>query len=218
MATANEGGMAEALRGKGQLVLDAAAELFREQGYGGTSMDAVATRAGVSKATVYAHFATKAHLFAAVIRREAMKCFDLPAELAELPVRDGLTVIARRAMDLLLDPKVVATYRMVVAEAYRLPELAEAFFGAGPAFGLDRVGSYLAEQTRRGMLSVPDPPLAAELFINMLKVGPHSRLLWGLPPGGHTVDTVIAQAVDAMLATFAGTSRLTESSREWHGR
>ena len=40
-------------------ILDAAEKLFLSQGFTGTSMDAVAKEAGVSKLTVYSHFSDK---------------------------------------------------------------------------------------------------------------------------------------------------------------
>jgi AcrR family transcriptional regulator len=51
-------------------VLDAALALFLERGYEGTSMDAVARAAGVTKPVVYACFASKDELFRALLRRE----------------------------------------------------------------------------------------------------------------------------------------------------
>jgi AcrR family transcriptional regulator len=51
-------------------VLDAALELFLERGYEGTSMEAVAGAAGVTKPVVYACFAGKDELFRALLRRE----------------------------------------------------------------------------------------------------------------------------------------------------
>jgi AcrR family transcriptional regulator len=51
-------------------VLDAALGLFLERGYEGTSMDAVATAAGVTKPVVYACFPGKDELFRALLRRE----------------------------------------------------------------------------------------------------------------------------------------------------
>jgi AcrR family transcriptional regulator len=51
-------------------ILAAARDLFENNGYEATSVDAVATRAGVAKATVFAHFADKASLLiAAKIQR-----------------------------------------------------------------------------------------------------------------------------------------------------
>jgi hypothetical protein len=55
-------------RRKRDAVLDAAMALFIEQGFGATSIDSVAARARVSKATVYAHFENKDALFAAVMK------------------------------------------------------------------------------------------------------------------------------------------------------
>jgi AcrR family transcriptional regulator len=45
-------------------------ELFLEHGYRGTSMDAIARAAGVSKPVVYACFPSKAELFGALLDRE----------------------------------------------------------------------------------------------------------------------------------------------------
>ena len=51
-------------------VLDAALKLFLERGYEGTSMDAIARAAGVTKPVVYACFPGKDELFRALLRRE----------------------------------------------------------------------------------------------------------------------------------------------------
>jgi AcrR family transcriptional regulator len=51
-------------------VLDAALELFLERGYEGTSMEAIATAAGVTKPVVYACFPGKEQLFRALLARE----------------------------------------------------------------------------------------------------------------------------------------------------
>jgi AcrR family transcriptional regulator len=51
-------------------VLDAALELFLERGYDGTSMQAVADQAGVTKPVVYACYSSKDSLFRALLARE----------------------------------------------------------------------------------------------------------------------------------------------------
>jgi len=48
-------------------ILDAAAKLFAERGYGGTTIDAVATEADVAVETVYARFKNKRNLLAAYL-------------------------------------------------------------------------------------------------------------------------------------------------------
>ena len=56
---------------KREAILDAAKRLFILHGYEGSSMDAIAAEAGVSKLTLYSHFASKENLFAAAV---ASKC------------------------------------------------------------------------------------------------------------------------------------------------
>ena len=55
---------------KAESILAAAKRTFLAAGFGAVSMDTIAREAGVSKATVYAHFAGKEELFGAVIGRE----------------------------------------------------------------------------------------------------------------------------------------------------
>jgi AcrR family transcriptional regulator len=86
------------------LVLDAALALFVERGYEGTSMEAIAEAAGVSKPVVYACYPGKAELFEALLRREEERVLGqiqaaLPAagDLAdpETVLVEGLTAFLR---------------------------------------------------------------------------------------------------------------------------
>jgi AcrR family transcriptional regulator len=52
-----------------QRILKAATELFMEHGYGGTTISAVAERAGVGRATVFWHFSDKGSLFSEAFSR-----------------------------------------------------------------------------------------------------------------------------------------------------
>lgn len=80
---------------KRNAVLDAAQASFLELGYAQTRMDLVAERAGVSKATVYAHFASKEDLFSAVIYR---RCGDDLWRSDSWPLEDDAraTLVAHR--------------------------------------------------------------------------------------------------------------------------
>src|ERR1700704_1466636 len=90
------------------LVLDAAFELFLEHGYDGTSMEAVARAAGVTKPVVYDCFASKEELFTALLRREETRVLGqiagaLPRRAdggdAELVLGDALTAFLRAVAD-----------------------------------------------------------------------------------------------------------------------
>jgi AcrR family transcriptional regulator len=86
------------------LILDAASGLFLEHGYEGTSMEAVAKAAGVTKPVVYACFASKEELFEALLEREEARVLQtiqasLPADAnvedPEPLLIDGLTAFLR---------------------------------------------------------------------------------------------------------------------------
>jgi TetR/AcrR family transcriptional regulator len=64
-------------------ILDAAARLFSEHGYDGVSMRRIADAAGVSKANIYHHFASKEALYFAIMRRSAQELTSLIENLAE---------------------------------------------------------------------------------------------------------------------------------------
>jgi AcrR family transcriptional regulator len=54
-------------------LLAAARDLFAEDGYAATSLDAVVAKAGVTKGALYHHFSAKRDLFAAVFASEQVK-------------------------------------------------------------------------------------------------------------------------------------------------
>ena len=76
------------LSGKAESILAAAKRAFLANGFGAVSMDAIARDAGVSKATVYAHFVGKEELFGAVIGRECEHYFD-DLSVSELDPREA---------------------------------------------------------------------------------------------------------------------------------
>ena len=50
-------------------ILEAATELFAQQGYAGTGVDQLAARSGIAKTAIYYHFGNKAGLLAAALAR-----------------------------------------------------------------------------------------------------------------------------------------------------
>ena len=64
-------------------LVDAARDLFADDGYAATSLDAVAAKAQVTKGAVYHHFQGKQQLFEAVLAREVDRlCAAMPAVYA----------------------------------------------------------------------------------------------------------------------------------------
>lgn len=69
-------------------ILDAATELFLREGYEGTSMDAVAERAGVPRTTLYRRYADKSALLAAVLEARRAVWAEITARTGGQPEGD----------------------------------------------------------------------------------------------------------------------------------
>jgi len=95
----------------------AARQLFAEDGYGATSLDAVALKAGVTKGALYHHFEGKRQLFEAVFEREVER---LTAELAAAYARESdpwkaLEAGSRAFLEACLEPRL---QRIVLLDAF----------------------------------------------------------------------------------------------------
>jgi TetR/AcrR family transcriptional regulator, mexJK operon transcriptional repressor len=193
-------------RHKNAQILAAAGRLFREHGYGATSMDAVALKAGVSKATVYAHFADKHQLFAAIVAAEDAershswnRTFEGAGDL-----RARLSCLGRAVLDLLLAPETIATHRMVAAEAARSPEIGRAYYENGAARLLQRLEEIFATAMAAGELRRAHPRRAAEQFVGLIRGDLQLRSMLGVEAGvaKSAIDAVIRSGVDTFLRAY----------------
>ena len=191
---------------KRERILTGAATVFAADGYEGASMARIAVVAGVSKGTLYNHFDSKAALFTAYV---ATKCDQHLVTVFDNADHDGdpaevLRGIGKRMVRMMLSDVGLAIYRVVIAEAAKFPELARAFFDAGPARAIGFMAGWLAEETSRGRLSVADPAFAAEQFFNLCQT--HlvlRRKLEMLPdPPDSEIDRVIEASIQMFLRTY----------------
>jgi len=187
---------------KRQAILDAATRAFITHGYSGTSMEAIAEAAPVSKPTLYNHFKSKQDLFAAVIecRCEALlsTLSSVQAELND-PVA-GLSAIAGAFIDLVYADEALQLYRLIIAEQQQFPELGERIYRSGPEPVLRQMASYLAELNARGILKIADLETSSRLFLDMLKGDQHFRCLLGLQSG--LSETVKQRLISTVVSFF----------------
>ncbi|HUN51489.1 MAG TPA: TetR/AcrR family transcriptional regulator [Candidatus Sulfotelmatobacter sp.] len=201
--------LSDAPAGKREAVLKAAGALFLQVGFGAASMDVIARSAGVSKATVYAHFASKEALFAAMLEEGTRARFgdldaDIEADAAGDDIAAGLRAIGRKFVAMALSPGGIAIYRVVVAESARFPELGRAFYDNAPSVMRDSIERFLKRAVRRGQLVIDDPRIAGDQFVGMIKGDLYVRLLLGLIDEINPAEAeqVIEQAVHTFLAAF----------------
>lgn len=192
---------------KRQLMLEAAAALFMAHGYGTVSMDAIARAAGVSKATLYAHFASKEQLFATIIEQGCHEHLvaDSFLPVGEVDLRSALTELGGRVLRFLLEDGKLAIFRVVIGESWRFPELGRAFYEHGPMNFCRVFSAWLAAHQEAGRLAMADPTMAAEQFIGLLRTGLHTRATLGLPPppSEAEIDATVTAAVDTFLKAYA---------------
>jgi TetR/AcrR family transcriptional repressor of mexJK operon len=190
-------------------ILEAATELFLEQGYAETSMDEVAAAANASKQTVYRHVHDKESLFREVVMS---KISDVSTPFTAL-VRDledtedvpgALRLLARRYVSAVTAPEVLRRRRLVIREAERLPDLARAYYDGAPRRALATLADAFSRLHERRLLHVPDPRRAAIHFA-FLVVGPHlDAAMFGLaPPPDADLMTEADTATEVFLAAYA---------------
>ncbi|KPJ91345.1 MAG: hypothetical protein AMJ53_11885 [Gammaproteobacteria bacterium SG8_11] len=181
---------------KADAILCAASELFLTKGFQGTSMDAIAQHAGVSKQTVYSHFANKDELFKACIRAKvAGYGFEETAVVDDEDLREALLAITHKFVELLFDPEVIAMHRVVMGEAASHPRIAALFFESGPKRTKSAVCAFLKQQVEKNRLRIDDADLLyASMQLFNTAVGMFQLQLWlGLQ------DTVEEQEINRHL-------------------
>lgn len=188
-------------------ILQAAKRLFTTQGFDGTSMDAIANAAGVSKLTVYSHFQDKERLFVAAV--ECVCQEQMPAEIfmADLkgPIRRQLLTIARAFFALVTSDEAVAVHRTIVANAQQSPKLGQLFWEAGPKRTQAAFEMFLRAEVDGGKLDIPDTHRATTQFFCLLKGECHARMEFGCgePLTAREIDEHINATVDLFLRAYA---------------
>lgn len=154
-------------------ILAAAQKLFTRSGFEGTSMDAIAQAAGVSKLTVYSHFGDKDSLF----REAAQTCCGalMPEQVFEfqpaMDLRHALNVIALAHARVLANSELAALFRAVLGDcnAEGDPRLGRLVWDVGPGRAQQKIEHFLEQAVAAGKLEIRDVPLAAGQFLALLR-------------------------------------------------
>ena len=195
---------------KRSAILEAATAAFLRQGYLGTSMDEIAASAGVSKQTVYKHFADKERLFIEIVAGVADEAGDpLEGEVLELGegrgLEAGLVELARRQLASVMQPRLLQLRRLVIGEAGRFPELGRAFYEHGAGRAVATLAPAFERLAERGALEAEDPALAAAHFNWLVMSAPVNRAMLlgdeGIPSAAE-LDRYAEGGVRTFLAAY----------------
>jgi len=168
-------------------IMDAARRLFLQHGFHGTSMDALAKGACVSKATLYSHFEDKDALYRALINdKMADYKVDDFTDMLNWDVASDLQLIAKHMLDLIFDPEALDMLRMVIAEGRTGSGVAALFKEVGPQRLLSQISEYLERQKARGTTYIEDVEADTSLFASL--VVDHRTMMFALMAVGDGFD------------------------------
>ena len=184
-------------------ILDAATSLFLTRGFDATSYDQVVALAHAGKASLYARYPNKEALFSSVVRRNVDRALA-PAGHVDptTPLRERLTAVGHSILEHSLAPKAIALIRIIIAEAPRMPELAQHVDRIGWEAGVRRVAEAICARGADDAATLSAAWPAAARFIELVFVPTQMRALLGDSPETLTVDAArrIEQAIDTLIA------------------
>ena len=202
-------------------LLAAALDLFVERGFAGTRLDDVASRAGVSKGTLYLYFENKEELFKAVVRENIVA--RISAARDEVSAYGGAAAELLRALIRRWWREFGATQagglsKLMMAESGNFPEITRFF--------LDEViepwHRLLAAVIERGIARGEFRPVAVETFVQVLTAPMVMLSLWTrsfgpcssrpLDADGY-VETLLEMALASLQKRPAGARRRRTATR-----
>lgn len=142
-------------------IIAVATELFLSKGYSETSLENIASQAGVAKRTIYDWYGDKAAIFSAIIRSDAARIAPetvLPAATAASAL-STLLRLAIRMRDVLLDPLTRSILRLMAGESQKFPDIIATNSVEGVQDMHDIVASSLSDLRRRKLLDFEDAEL-----------------------------------------------------------
>lgn len=193
---------------KHEAILKAATRLFLKNGYTNTSMDAIADMAHVTKQTVYSHYQNKDNLFTKMVsslcdkQDPSVARLDVAGKSAEtLLYQIGIVIL-----DLITSKDILATTRLVIAEVYQHPQLAERYYEAGTLNIIALLASFLDLLNEHGLLSVPDTSSAASSYIAILKGRYYVRMILAVKPVPSKEDKEahVREAAEMFMRIYGG--------------
>ncbi|ASM76281.1 TetR family transcriptional regulator [Vitreoscilla filiformis] len=186
-----------------QQILDAAEQVFLRQGVSRTSLQEVASAAGVTRGAIYWHFADKAALFHAMMDRVILPCEAALADVMAGPPEAVLDALALLAMSPLRDLATDAQMRRVFTIAMHLTEYTgdmaseQERHRQSVSHYLDQLEALLARAQRAGALASMPPARVSALGLFAIVDG--LMYHWTLSPESFDLVAVGEQTIGHFL-------------------
>jgi AcrR family transcriptional regulator len=186
-------------------LLASARAQFVERGFDAVSIDAIARTAGVSKETIYRHFADKEALFRAALDEQGAKFVARAAAVHESAASGGseLAGLARAILDSALDQGMFSALWVAAGVAHKMPDLASALQN-GQGMRLEPVRQALEDYAREKGVKRAVPLELALDFGSLAVEGP--VVLMGFPAAPPEARDRIAHHAAALFAQGIGSA------------
>lgn len=190
-------------------ILTAAAEVFHEHGFAGASVNAVAERAGGSKATLYRYFKSKEDLFVTLMLEAVLENAQAVFDTLR-PTEDLQRTLERFGVGLLelgLSDESLSVRRNSIAEGPR-SGLGQELFERGSKLLWGRMADFLNGQMEAGRLRRADPWTVAMHLRGLLESDLINRALIGarVDKRPKSLKAHAADAVDVLLRAYGQTA------------
>jgi TetR/AcrR family transcriptional regulator, mexJK operon transcriptional repressor len=184
-----------------QKLRKAAVATFVKYGYDGTTMEAIAKAAGITRRTLYARYPDKRAVFLDVIpwaltrRTEREESYDLD----DGDLRASLVAIGRAGLARAIDPDIVRLTRIAMNESARFPEFAVSAHSMTWSGRHRQVMDLLRRHHESGTIEVDNLELTAGHFIAMIEHLPARLADFGIYRGTEEEERHLQQAVNLFL-------------------
>jgi TetR/AcrR family transcriptional regulator, mexJK operon transcriptional repressor len=192
-------------------IVEAAISLFAAQRYEMVTMEDVAAQAGVSKMTVYSHFADKEALFEDVVRGVSDQMMSGMSDIGsgKLPLRERLADIGAAFVTVIINLHAGGMVQSLPMLSVSRP-LRNRLYVAGPGRTLAMLAGILKEAAERHELILDSPEEAAQDLVSLWEAGLTARIVFGVVESATTQE--IAQraqrGTDVFLRAYGNPRKL----------
>jgi AcrR family transcriptional regulator len=149
-------------------ILDAALAVFAEKGFAAARMEDIATRAGVTKGTIYLYFPSKEEVFKSLARKHVGNTLVNATEMArqyEGSLRDFLTMLLGIVGTKIAQGHMAVLPKIIIAESGNFPELARFWREEVIDKALGMLSGVIVKAVERGDIRDLPPDYVARLCV-----------------------------------------------------